>query len=709
MSQQFNSSTVKILRFVIVFALMRVGFTVSAQTSMCLNGNFEFGNTAGWLGQYGKRKNWGINLNSLSWGFDSDHHQIQNMGFDPEVGGNILPTVGEGSHSIRLGNPDPQKDASVLRYTFTVTNGNKDFGFMYAMVMEDGEHNANQNPYFSYEICEGLFPIQPSWFNSGNIIDSKKFVADLNNPYFKKSSGWVYKDWSFECVDLSAYVGETVTIIFSVADCAQGGHAGYAYIDGLCSENDAVSCLFLPEEVCLSKKVNADASCSQNEDSHFWAIQECDANGTGIGIEYSKWFVAQNAGTVELHNLMADLGGEFECNKYYRVKVAVSNECTQWHETTKIIKFKCPDITLRKDLSYCCGDEPTVVIGPLEKPQPGGTTNYYDWSIKPNTPYSQLIDGTGISFSPTENTTVSLEVTDDEGCSRTDEMKIWFLSEFNVWIESEKLGCCKELLTVRYEPKDDKCGAYDNLSQEDQDYLESLIEVTWMDGSTGATMIADGRSPLLYEAEVSIGNCFTYHVDYNYIPPDAYNTGAAYVRQMIAPNAFQPSSSIVKRQTFNILEFGPNAPQNWGDPNAYGIIGYQLSIFDRWGQLVKDIIDESCNIPQAGIMWDGTNQANLPVPGGVYLYRLRVKTCNGPNGTWHNICGSNLVGASHDAAGTTYCVDSYYCYAFCGGGLPWWQGTWVCSEYWAPTPNTDIIDFGDNSNSSCMYYVTLVR
>lgn len=710
MLRKLNYPKVRIVEIFNVLILTFISVQINSQNLNCVNGDFEFQNMGGWTGKYGYRNSSGVNLNSLSIGFNTSHHQIQSGGFDPEVGGTILPTVGEGNYSIRLGNSSPNKDASVLQYTFTVTNLNKDFGFMYAMVMQDGEHKpAIKNPYFSYMIFEGIAPVQPTWFQNGNIIAQKLFIADLDSPFFKKSSGWVYKDWSFECVDLSPYLGKTVTILFLVTDCSQGGHAGYAYIDGLCTDNDAISCLDLPAEVCLSSPAFADASCSINEDSHFWSIQECTSNGIGVGVEYSKWFVAQDAGIINLHDLMHELGGSFSCNKYYRIKIAVSNSCTQWHETTRVMKFKCPNIDLGSDLTFCCGDDPILTFGPYEKPRPQGSLYNYEWMISPNNPNNQQWDGTEMIMSPMTNTTVALEVTDQEGCWMRDEMKVWFLPDMNIWIESEKVGCCSERLSINYEFKDAKCGSFNGLSDEDIQYLESQFNIEWSDGSSGFSTIVSATSPTLYSAMVNVGNCYNYVANYNYIPPDAYNLGASYTGQMIAPNAFEPSSSIVMRQTFNILEYGPNAPLNWGEPYAYGIIGYELSIFDLDGHVVKTIIDESCNIPQAGIMWDGTSQSGSPLPGGVYLYRLRVKTCNGPTGTWYNICGGNLVGASYDAAGTTYCAKSHFCYAFCGGGLPWWQGTWVCDEYWNPSSNTDVMNFGNNSSASCVYYVTLVR
>jgi len=40
-----------------------------------------------------------------------------------------------------------------------------------------------------------------------------------------------YRRWTPQSVDLSAYVGTSVTVEFVVSACMYGGHFAYAYID----------------------------------------------------------------------------------------------------------------------------------------------------------------------------------------------------------------------------------------------------------------------------------------------------------------------------------------------------------------------------------------------------------------------------------------------------------------------------------------------
>ena len=51
----------------------------------------------------------------------------------------------------------------------------------------------------------------------------------------------IYKNWTTVGMDLTNYIGQTVTIEFLTGDCAQSGHFGYAYIDYFCSAVEIVS------------------------------------------------------------------------------------------------------------------------------------------------------------------------------------------------------------------------------------------------------------------------------------------------------------------------------------------------------------------------------------------------------------------------------------------------------------------------------------
>jgi hypothetical protein len=69
-------------------------------------------------------------------------------------------------------------------------------------------------------------------------------------------SGVVYKPWSSVNVDLTNYIGQSVTAEFTTGDCSQGAHYGYAYIDAECSPSVLQ---LLPDTICLGESVTLNA------------------------------------------------------------------------------------------------------------------------------------------------------------------------------------------------------------------------------------------------------------------------------------------------------------------------------------------------------------------------------------------------------------------------------------------------------------------
>jgi len=107
-------------------------------------------------------------------------------------------------------------------------------------------------------------------------------------------------------------------------------------------------------------------------------------------------------------------------------------------------------------------------------------------------------------------------------------------------------------------------------------------------GSTG--QYYDVTQEGLYTVTVVDSNC-------------CQNSDAVYVAyaDLIFPSAFSPGSTIQENSVFKVL----------GDSRA--LSGYQLQIYNRWGQLIFETSD-----PLQG--WDGTYKG-APVPMGTYVYK----------------------------------------------------------------------------------------
>lgn len=201
----------------------------------CSNVDFELGNRNGWSGCTGYHQNYISSGPCASNGFVNNRHFITSgTGTDP-CGG--FPVVAPGgSYSLRLGNNGAGGEGEEIRQTFTVTAANSNFTYQYAVVFQNPNqpHTLGEQPFFESVMFD----------QSGNAIPcSYYYVASSQaaNIGFSTSTlctgsdPVLYKAWTSVFVDLTAQIGQNVTIRFRNADCSLGAHYGYAYIDASCS------------------------------------------------------------------------------------------------------------------------------------------------------------------------------------------------------------------------------------------------------------------------------------------------------------------------------------------------------------------------------------------------------------------------------------------------------------------------------------------
>ena len=152
-----------------------------------------------------------------------------------------------GDISFRLGNDNVGAEGETVTFDYLVDTLDKDMLVVkYAVVLQNPNHNSDNQPHFTLEILD----------MNGNLLDSNCFHADF---YAAGDLGWntvtgsnvIWKDWTTIGLDISPYHNQNIKIRFTTKDCADGGHFGYAYftIDcdsrrialvNLCDNNDSV-------------------------------------------------------------------------------------------------------------------------------------------------------------------------------------------------------------------------------------------------------------------------------------------------------------------------------------------------------------------------------------------------------------------------------------------------------------------------------------
>ncbi len=213
----------------------------------CTNMDFETGSFAGWTVTSG------INTNSSTMagccpsttGIVSQ--VINSAGNDITVGG-LLPLASPfgGTKIARINNNSADYSVERITQSFSVTSSNAIFQYAYSGVLEDAAHACTDQPYMNISVIDA----------TGNVLPCPKIDIAAPSPLCSQSSSvtsnWIsysgiftnvfYHAWEVRTIDLSPYIGSSITIQITVGDCIQGGHFGYGYFD----------CRCLPLEIILN-------------------------------------------------------------------------------------------------------------------------------------------------------------------------------------------------------------------------------------------------------------------------------------------------------------------------------------------------------------------------------------------------------------------------------------------------------------------------
>ncbi|NBV13212.1 MAG: hypothetical protein EBS07_03985, partial [Sphingobacteriia bacterium] len=228
------------------------------------NIGFEQNSFSGWTGYTGYFSNG--SYTSMTAGIVPGRHDITSSGFDNNVPfiPQKCPLPGFGSYSAKLGNSNTGSEAERLTTTMTVGPNNSALIYSFAAVLQDPGHPVQEQPRFQVNIRDGqgnALSCGSYTYISGQNIPFQTYTNNNNNNnnnyyYYYYGSSVLYRDWSTFAIDLTAYIGQTITIEYSTADCGFGGHFGYAYVDNRCDiftiavrncPNDPYISLFAPD------------------------------------------------------------------------------------------------------------------------------------------------------------------------------------------------------------------------------------------------------------------------------------------------------------------------------------------------------------------------------------------------------------------------------------------------------------------------------
>ena len=236
-------------KFTLLFSSAIISLTVFGQ-SVCGNKDFENADFGGWSGFTGSNSGSsnltltpGMNYQGMNLPAGNTAQQtiltvnnLDSFTIDPNTSQlDAFMTwlaPGGGNVSVRLGNSISGCGAEALKIPVSVTATDTVFTYQYACVFEDPGHDLLNQPGLMVNIFDqnnNLIANLSDTIYSGDPLYA--FITSTNAP---NGAPIQYKRWSGVSINLTPYIGQTITVEFANFDCGYCGHFGYSYIDVSC-------------------------------------------------------------------------------------------------------------------------------------------------------------------------------------------------------------------------------------------------------------------------------------------------------------------------------------------------------------------------------------------------------------------------------------------------------------------------------------------
>jgi hypothetical protein len=641
----------------------------TSEDEKCTNGSFELGNFNGWNYETAVHIIDGSIAYGIPQGSTQGRFEILSLPYsDPIV---PIGNACSGSYIARIGEPKvANTGVELLSYSISVDNSNSNLFFKYAVVLNvaSENHTPQQQAYFEYQ----LFSLENGIKTKLPI--GKKIIADENNPFFSKIGDIVYKNWTCENVNLSAYIGKTIIVEFTNADCSGGKHYAYTYIDGLCTSlknNTPKSSISGALTVCSDSDYSFKGETSCGSTQFTWKLGETNWK-SGVINEVSEDFFGLPS-SINILEFYQKFGLILKEDKTYRLTLNVKNECGVEGVSTKDIY-----VNIRKKIDYkdlvICGSYPGSIAMQVNYNNCSDCT--YQWSSfykldNPSSPFPTLKPQYALC-----DTKLKVYATDSKGCVTSDEVMIYPLKanfielskdvdmstprnqycyyNINTKLVTECIPTqyLKLRLTTDADPNYEKFGDLTSNVSNAYNYNFKIPQ------SLGEKLI---NSSNRFKIDLMFDNNFVYvYGDYclstistlenRYWYWGYFNNNSQYNQGFLQVNHINSTTSGTEPGIFLPELFNPSSLNIDNKQfRAYTKTGYgfgafwrKAEIFDSWGGLVQSI-EESAPLPTITlknhfpdshwIIWDGRIPGTRPedeqfYPIGRYTWYINLENCS---------------------------------------------------------------------------------
>jgi hypothetical protein len=199
-----------------------------------VNGDFESGNFNGWTLQYGyftapsTITGWTTTLPS---GFPAPAVVTAATANQPGQTNGVVPF--QGNSMARINDILGGRHATRLSQSIVLTAADLTVGgylrLEWGAALVDPNHAAGSQPFFLIQVISGTGTLASFGADATAAAASNSGWVNAGSSGGTRDTLW-YRRGSF-CLPVAHLVGQSLTVQITVADCEQGGHGGFAYLD----------------------------------------------------------------------------------------------------------------------------------------------------------------------------------------------------------------------------------------------------------------------------------------------------------------------------------------------------------------------------------------------------------------------------------------------------------------------------------------------
>lgn len=192
-----------------------LGLAVSAKAGF-VNGGFEDGTFNGWTVELGTYSYYNYGQVQIGGGYVNGTATVIGAVADPY---SPFDTPFNGNKMARLNSVDEGNwGAARISQTGIMAAGETQVFVNWGAVLDDPGHGVGDQPFFEIKVF-----VNDVLFGSTFNIAGAGWTPSIGN--------YSYNSGTYNVTGLN--VGDKVKVEMTVADCGQGGHAGWAYLDGI--------------------------------------------------------------------------------------------------------------------------------------------------------------------------------------------------------------------------------------------------------------------------------------------------------------------------------------------------------------------------------------------------------------------------------------------------------------------------------------------